>query len=144
MLDFSITMQWEIMDLITRQKLTDLKMSFWPEKMSLRVHNKSKEFGQIAYGKFAPHMELGLLLCLVMSKRRLKHWCVKCVENDSRKKGNLKTCAKKHNDILIPSQGYQDCRHLSQNPTFPNYVMGFSNRAQRFTGSNYIKFHLTM
>ena len=43
---------------------------------------------------------------------------------------------KKHNDILVPSQRYQDSRHLLQNPTFPYYVMGFSNRAQRFTGSN--------
>ena len=25
-----------------------------------------------------------------------------------------------------------------QNPTFPNYVMGFSNRAKRFTGSIYL------
>ena len=45
---------------------------------------------------------------------------------------------KKHNGILIPSQRYQESRHLLQNPTFPNYVMGFSNRAQRFTGSNYL------
>ena len=45
---------------------------------------------------------------------------------------------KKHNDILVPSQRYQDSRHLLQNPKFPNYVMGFSNLAQRFTGSNYL------
>ena len=45
---------------------------------------------------------------------------------------------KKHNDILDPIQRYQNCRHHLQNPTFPNYVMGFSNRAQRFTGSNYL------
>ena len=45
---------------------------------------------------------------------------------------------KKHNHILVPSQRYQDSRHLLQNPTFPNYVMGFSNRAERFTGSNYL------
>ena len=75
---------------------------------------------------------------LVMCKSRLKHYYVKCVENDSRKKENLKTHAKKHNDSLVPSQRYQDSRHLLQNPTFPNYVMGFSNRAQRFTGSNYL------
>ena len=45
---------------------------------------------------------------------------------------------KQHNDILVPSQRYQDSRHLLQNPTYPNYVMGFSNRAQRFTGYNYL------
>ena len=78
-------------------------------------------------------------MCLVMCKRRLKHCYVKCVEKDSRKKGNLKTNAKKkHNDILVPSQRYQDSRHLLQNPTFPSYVTGFSNRTQRFTGSNYL------
>ena len=40
--------------------------------------------------------------------------------------------------VLVPSQRYQDSRHLLQNPTVPNYVMSFSNRAQRFTGSNYL------
>ena len=45
---------------------------------------------------------------------------------------------KKHNDILVPIQRYQDCRHFLQNPTFPNYVMGFSNHTQIFTGSNYL------
>ena len=46
--------------------------------------------------------------------------------------------SKKHKHILVPSQRYQDSRHLSQNPTVPNYIMGFSNRAQRFTGPNYL------
>ena len=77
-------------------------------------------------------------MCLVMCKRRLKHCYIKYVENDSRKKGNLKTHEKKNNDILVPSPRYQDSRHLLQNPAFPSYVMGFSNRAQRFTGSNYL------
>ena len=45
---------------------------------------------------------------------------------------------KKHKHMLVPSQKYQDSRHLLQNPTVPNHVMGFSNRAQRCTGSNYL------
>ena len=45
---------------------------------------------------------------------------------------------KRHKHILVPSQRYQDSRHLLQNPTDPNYVMSFSNHAQRFTGSNYL------
>ena len=45
---------------------------------------------------------------------------------------------KNHKHILVPSQRYQDSRHLLQNPTVPNYVMSFSNRAQIFTGSNYL------
>ena len=56
----------------------------------------------------------------------------------SKKKGNRKTHEKKHKLILVPSQRYKGSRHLLQNPTFPNYVMGFSNRAQRFTGCNYL------
>ena len=54
------------------------------------------------------------------------------------KKEIAKHMQKKHKHILVPSQRYQDSRHLLQNPTVPNYVMGFSNRAQRFTGSNYL------
>ena len=54
------------------------------------------------------------------------------------KKEITKHMQKKHNDILVPSQRYQDSRHLLKNPTFPNYVMGFNNHAQRFTGSNYL------
>ena len=54
------------------------------------------------------------------------------------KKGNRKTHAKKAQAYFGPSQRYQDSRHLLQNPTFSNYVMGFSNRAQRFTGPNYL------
>ena len=54
------------------------------------------------------------------------------------KKLNRITFAKKHKHILVPSQRYQDSRHLLQNPTVPNYVIGFSNCAQRFTGSNYL------
>ena len=54
------------------------------------------------------------------------------------KKEISKHMQKKHNDILVPRQRYQDSRHFLQNLTFPNYVIGFSNRAQRFTGSNYL------
>ena len=45
---------------------------------------------------------------------------------------------KSMNIISVPSQGYQDSRHLLQNPKVPRSVMGFSNCAQRFTGSNYL------
>ena len=45
---------------------------------------------------------------------------------------------KKHKHTLVPSQRYHDSGHLLQNPTVPNYIMGFSNRAQRFNGSNYL------
>ena len=41
------------------------------------------------------------------------------------------------NILLLPSQRYQDSRHLLQNPKGPRSVMGFSNCEQRFTGSNY-------
>ena len=47
-------------------------------------------------------------------------------------------CKKSMNIILGPSQRYQDSRHLLQNPKVPRSVMGFSNCAQRFTGSNYL------
>ena len=40
--------------------------------------------------------------------------------------------------ILVSSQTYQNSRHLLQNPKVPRNVMGFSNRAQRFTGPNYL------
>ena len=59
-------------------------------------------------------------------------------ENDSRKKEIAKHMPKKHKHILGPSQRYQDSRHLLQNLTVPKYVIGFSNHAQRFTGSNYL------
>ena len=49
------------------------------------------------------------------------------------KKGNCKTLAKKQKHILVPSQRYQDTRHLLQNPKVPRKVMGFSNREQTFT-----------
>ena len=51
-----------------------------------------------------------------------------------------KTLTKKEekNIVLVPSQRYQDSRHLLQNPKVPRNVMGFSNRAQRFTGPNYL------
>ena len=53
-----------------------------------------------------------------------------------KKKRNHKTHAKKYKHILVPSQRCQDSRHILQNPTYPKYVMGFSNPTQRFTGPN--------
>ena len=47
-------------------------------------------------------------------------------------------CNKSMHIILVPSQRYQDSRRLLQNPKVPRSVMGFSNHAQRFTGSNYL------
>ena len=38
--------------------------------------------------------------------------------------------------ILVPSQRYQDSKHLLQNPKVPRSVMGFSNRAKTFTPLN--------
>ena len=54
------------------------------------------------------------------------------------KKEIAKHMQKKHKHILVPSQRYQDSRHLLQNPKVPSNVMGFNNCAQRFTGSNYV------
>ena len=45
---------------------------------------------------------------------------------------------KSMNIMLNPSQRYQGSRHFLQNPKVPRIVMGFSNRAQRFIGSNYL------
>ena len=42
------------------------------------------------------------------------------------------------NIILLPSQRYQDSRHLLLNPKVPRNVMGFSNREQRSTEPNYL------
>ena len=42
------------------------------------------------------------------------------------------------NIISVPSQRYKYSRHLSQNPKVPRKVLGFSNCAQIFTGSNYL------
>ena len=54
------------------------------------------------------------------------------------KKKIEKHVTKKYKHTLVPSQRYQDSRHLLQNPAVPKYVIGFSNCAQRFTGSNYL------
>ena len=44
-----------------------------------------------------------------------------------------KTFTKKSTSVnLIPSQRFQDSRHIFQNPKVYQSVMGFSNRAQRF------------
>ena len=42
------------------------------------------------------------------------------------------------NIVLGPSQRYLDSRHLLHNPKVPRTVMGFNNRAQIFTGYNYL------
>ena len=42
------------------------------------------------------------------------------------------------NIILVPIQRYQDSGHLLQNSKVPRSVMGFSNRAQKFTPLNYL------
>jgi hypothetical protein len=57
------------------------------------------------------------------------------------KKEISKYMQQKYNDILVPSQRHQDSRHHLQNPTIPNYVIGFSNRAHKFTGSNDLDEH---
>ena len=50
-----------------------------------------------------------------------------------------KTFTKKNtNIILVPSQRYQDSRHLLQNPKVPRSAMGFSNRAQTLPPLNYL------
>ena len=54
------------------------------------------------------------------------------------KKEITKHMPKKHKHIMVPSQRCPDSSHILQNPTVPNYVIGFSNCAQRFTGSNYL------
>ena len=50
-----------------------------------------------------------------------------------KKKGNHKTLAQKHKHILVPSQKYQDLRHILQNQKVPENVMGFNNHSQRVT-----------
>ena len=49
-----------------------------------------------------------------------------------------KNYKKNINIILVPSQRYQNSRHLLQYLKVPRNVIGISNRAQRFTGSNYL------
>ena len=43
------------------------------------------------------------------------------------------------NMIWVPSQRYQNSRHILKNPKIPRNVMGFSNCAQRYTGPNYLE-----
>ena len=64
--------------------------------------------------------------------------CQMCGKWFKKKKEIAKHMQKKHMHILVPCQRYQDSRHILENQTVPNYVMSFSNRAQRFTGSNYL------
>ena len=52
--------------------------------------------------------------------------------------GPMGRFAEKQKHILVLSQRYQDSRHFLQNPTVANYVMGFSNPAQRITLLNYL------
>ena len=50
-----------------------------------------------------------------------------------------KTFAKKNTMVVsVPRQRYQESRHLFQNPKVHQSVMGFSNRAQRFTTPHYL------
>ena len=61
------------------------------------------------------------------------------VEESSRWNGRLKNINKTSiNLILVPSQKYQDSRRILQNSKVARNIMGFSNCAQRFTGSNYL------
>ena len=60
------------------------------------------------------------------------------VEYSSGWNGRWKNNKKSMNIISVPNQRYQDSRHLLQNSKVPRSAMGFSNRAQRFTGSNYL------
>ena len=53
------------------------------------------------------------------------------------KKGNCKPCAKKALAYFGSQSKISRFQTSFINPTVPNYV-GFSNRAQRFTGSNYL------
>ena len=67
-----------------------------------------------------------------MCKRHLKHCYFTRVENDSRRKKEIaKHMAKKHEHILVPSQRYQDSKHILQGPNVPRNVMGFSNRSKK-------------
>ena len=54
------------------------------------------------------------------------------------KKEIAKHMQKKHKHVLVPSERYQDSRHLLQKAKVPKNVMGFSNRAQTFTPPNYL------
>ena len=59
---------------------------------------------------------------------------VTSVEESLRWNGRWKNiCKSGINIILVLSRRYQDSRHILQNPKNPKNVMGFSNRAQRFT-----------
>ena len=51
-------------------------------------------------------------------------------------KGNRKTHAKKAQAYFGSLSKISRFEASFKNPTVPNYVMSFSNRAQRFTGSN--------
>ena len=55
-----------------------------------------------------------------------------------KKREITKHMGKQHQLILVPSQRYQNSRHTLQNPKVPKNVIGFSNRAQRFTAPNYL------
>ena len=80
-----------------------------------------------------------LIYVFIQVKKTFKELlCQMCGKWFKKKKEITKHMLKRHKHILVPSQRYQDSRHLLQNPTDLNYVMSFSNRAQRFTGSNYL------
>ena len=73
--------------------------------------------------------------CLLkMNKHIYKIILVICVEKSSRWNSGWETFAKKlQTFFLVPSQRYKNFRHLFQNQKNHQSVMGFSNRAQRFT-----------
>ena len=74
-------------------------------------------------------------MCLFMCKRHFNHCYVICVENNSRKKLNRKTHAKKAQAYFGSQSKISRFQTSSTKPTVPNYIMSFSNCAQRFTGS---------
>ena len=65
-------------------------------------------------------------MCLFMFNRHQKHSNVKYVGNISRKKHRIAKHMKiKHKHILVPSQQYQDSRHLLQNSKVLKKVIGY-------------------
>ena len=70
-----------------------------------------------------------------MYKRQLKHCYVKRVKNDL-KKEITKHLQKKAQAYFGSWSKIPDIFY--KNPAVPNYVMGFSNRAQGFTHLNYL------
>ena len=76
-------------------------------------------------------------MCIHVLKTFKAFPCKLCGKYVKEKKGTHKPHAKKHKLIFYPSQRYPDSKHLFQNPKVHHSVMGFSNRAQRFTTPYY-------